>query len=71
MRIHSSGRGSCRYKKEYRRKPALGAAARLTKELGEEMHAYKCATCHCWHIGHAEPYRIREQRYIAAFKQAV
>lgn len=67
MRIHSNGRGSCRYKKRISsKKHALAAAHRMTKTVGELMQAYKCLKCHCWHIGHAERYRDREERYVAA-----
>ena len=66
-RIHSQGRGSCEYKKGYSaRKQALASAKHLARKLGEEMNAYKCEECHTWHVGHAERYRAREARYVAA-----
>ena len=64
MRIHS-GKRDCRFKaKISSRKRALSTAARMTKELEEEIEAYKCQPCHAWHVGHKERYRIREQRYL-------
>lgn len=70
MRIHSNGRGRCRYKKRISsKKHALAAAHKMTKTLGEPMQAYKCLECHCWHIGHAERYRDREKRYVAALER--
>lgn len=63
MRIHSSGHGSCRYKKQYRRKQALAAAHAVTRSCGEQLQAYKCQRCHAWHIGHVEPYRVRAERF--------
>lgn len=70
MRIHSNGWGSCRYKRRISsRKQALAAAHRVTKLRGEVVQAYKCLPCHCWHIGHSEPYRDRERRYVSAFER--
>lgn len=34
------------------RKVALHAAAMARQIAGENIHAYKCEPCHCWHIGH-------------------
>lgn len=34
------------------KKVALANAAHARRETGENIRAYKCGPCHCWHIGH-------------------
>lgn len=34
------------------KKVALHAAAMSRHHTGENIRAYKCGPCHCWHIGH-------------------
>lgn len=34
------------------KKVALATAAHARRETGENIRAYKCGPCHCWHIGH-------------------
>lgn len=39
------------------RKVAKNRAAIARAETGEPIHAYRCAGCHCWHIGHPPGWR--------------
>jgi len=39
-------------KKKFPSRPGAAHAARMIRERGERMHAYFCAGCRAWHIGH-------------------
>jgi hypothetical protein len=43
---------SGRVKRLYGRKEAAFVAAQLRTRLAEDVTAYRCATCHGWHVGH-------------------
>ncbi len=34
------------------RKLAASAAAASRRHTGDDIHAYRCSACHCFHIGH-------------------
>lgn len=46
----------CTGKKVYEnRDHAYFSALHRSAEIGEELEAYRCRWCSCWHIGHANP----------------
>lgn len=42
----------CEGKKKMGAKGARAAAASVSRTSGEDVHAYRCAVCRGWHIGH-------------------
>lgn len=43
---------TCLGKASYSKRAARRAAINVSASSGENLHAYLCGHCHCWHIGH-------------------
>lgn len=43
---------SCVGKRAYGWLAAIEAAARIRRQTGDELVAYRCRYCRAWHIGH-------------------